>query len=120
MKIKLTTLALVTSFFVTSTAIAEMDLGHMSSNFMQMESMIDKAENTKNNKKRKQYMHNHMSLMMQQMESMSDIMSKHHNMNDKEMNDTQAMHKRMDMMQTMMKHMMRQQNMMMDNMEMDD
>jgi len=120
MKLKTLTVVLLSNLLLTSAAMAEMGADHMGSNFMQMERMMDKAEGTKSMKKRKEYLDNHMSMMMQNMEGMSNMMSQHHKMDDKEMNNSEMMNKRMDMMQMMMKHMMRQQNMMMDSMEMDE
>ena len=120
MKYKVLTTILLTHSLLTTPAYAEMGSGHMNSNFIQMENMMDKAESTQSDKKRKQYLNNHMSMMMQNMEGMSGMMSQHHKMDNEEMNNTEMMHKRMDMMQMMMKHMMRQQNMMMDTMETKD
>lgn len=98
-------------------AIAEMDMGHMNFDSIQMEKMIIKAESTKNEEQRKKYLHEHMGIMMNHMESMSDMMSQHHKLSQNEKHDSERMDKRMDMMQTMMIHMMRQQNMMMEIMK---
>jgi len=98
-------------------AWAEMDMGTMNFDSIQMEKMIDKAESTTSKNKRKKYLNEHMDIMMKQMESMSGMMSQHHKMDKNELHDPENMNKRMDMMQIMMKHMMRQQNMMMEVMK---
>ena len=98
--------------------LADMNMNHMSKNFERMDMMMDKAEKTKDDKKRLGIMEDHMEMMMKHMRDMHDMMGMGNMMSGKgkgsDMSTMNMMNKRMDNMQQVMNQMMRQQKIMME------
>lgn len=116
MKNNLIIFSIIAALALPSYAVmAAMNMDHMNSEFKEMDKMMNKAEKTTDSKQRRQYMNEHMGMMMKQMDSMDNMMKSKSKGED--MHNPDNMGQRMDMMQMMMDHMMRQQNMMMENMK---
>jgi len=102
---------------LSANSFAEMEMGDKNSDFMQMDKMMSKAENSKDKKKRQEYMHDHMGMMMNQMNSMGNMMNSSKGMNSGDMNNMSMMNQRINKMQKMMEQMMRQQKIMIEDIE---
>lgn len=104
--------------------LADMNMNHMSKDFERMDMMMDKAEKTKDDKKRLGIMGDHMEMMMKHMHDMHDMMGMGNMMSGKgkgsDMSTMNMMNKRMDNMQQVMNQMLRQQKIMMEFMSYND
>lgn len=121
--LKIITLSMIFAFPVGN-VFAEMNMNHMSKDFERMDMMMDKAEKTKDNKKRHGIIEDHMEMMMKHMRDMHSMMGMDKMMSGKgkgnDMSSMSMMNKRMDNMQQVMNQMMRQQKIMMEYMSYND